>query len=129
MNWHILVWGKSKAGAQQAQEGDIIDVLPECQWADNNMETKLCIIVPAKNLTTEQARALCEPGILMKRKYKIELSDIGKITFINESDIKDDTKSYQPVLNSNIITDVTKANIVKDKTGDVVNIGNINLRI
>lgn len=139
MDYDILVWGKSKPGAHQAQEGDIIDVLPvilldklggetQRQWAPNNKETMLCIIVPVSDLTPIQAAAMKESGILMKRKYKITLDDIDKITPINQSDVRDDKKFYQPILESNIVTDITKANIVKDKAGDVVDLGSIELR-
>ena len=95
MDWDILVWGKDKPGAHQAQEGDIIDVLPvilldkygnetQRQWAPNNKETQLCIIVPVSGLTPTQATAMKESGILMKRKYRIRLDDIDRITPINQ---------------------------------------------
>lgn len=140
MDYDILVWGKSKSGAHQAQEGDIIDVLPvilldkfghetQRQWAPNNEETRLEIIIPVSNLTPIQAAAMKEPGLLMKRKYKISLDDIDKITPVNKSDIRDDKKFYQPLLASNIVTDITKANIVTDKTGEIVNLSSIELRL
>ncbi len=129
-DWHLLIWGKDKAGMGQAKEGDIIDVMPATtEWAPNNMETKLCLIVPVSGLTRRQAMRLKEGGLISKRKYKVDFTDIGKVEPISVADIRNNKKYYQPLLEKGVKTDLNKVKFVKDKAGNVVNMGSIELRI
>lgn len=129
MDWHLLVWGKSKSKSHQAQEGDIIDVMPATtEWRPNNMETRLCIIIPITGLTRIQAMRLKESGIITKRKYKIALDDLEKVKTIDKSKIRDDKKYYQPLLDESKI-DLKNDKIVKDKMNDVVNVNSLEFMI
>jgi len=128
MDWHILILGKSYPEAHRAKEGDIIDVMP-INTQHGEIHKKTLLIIPVSGLTRVQAMALKEPGLFMKRKYKISLSDATKIDSISESDIRDNEKEYQPFLDKNIITDISKANIVTDKSNEIVNMSSIELRL
>lgn len=116
-DWHLLIWAKDKPGVGQAKAGDIIDIMPaSTEWAPNNKETQLCIIVPVSGLTKEEATALKEPGDGIKRKYKVPLEEIEKITYLDLNKVENTEFSYQPLLTNKIKVDLKKNPITINKT-------------
>ena len=127
--WHILLWGRTIEGASHIVEGDIVDVVQAQPWGKNCNDIRLCLIIPAYGLTMYQANRLRDPGIILKRKYKIDFESLDTVRKLDKSAIRDERRNYQPFLDEGILINLNKMKLVKDKTNEFVNMNSIHLRL
>jgi len=134
---HIVIACADEPEAHRKKEGDILEVRTVEEIAKyggwGKVECKHYLMLPAKNLTGEEARGLKCPLYeddsvgefdkvkIGKARYTIPLDILksGWKTDLIEADIRNKDKDYQPFMDGNIVLDFSEqVAIVKDKSKD-----------